>query len=339
MRSRGLWAAAVLSTALVAGGWLVQRGLIFRTASAHTSTPQLFAQVFARVEREYVDSLADSTLYLNAARGAVAELNDAGSVYVPAGALARHPDTLAYLSGGGTAHDASPVVRAQMLTAGTGYAAITHLSDAAVADLRRTVDSLVAGGAQRLILDMRGVTDGGLAQSVGLAKLFLNRGQVILRVRGRRPMDSATYSASAAQAWPRLRLAVLADSTTAGAAEVVCGALQDHDRATIVGSPTAGMGGTQTVFHLQAGGALALTTGAWFTPSGRPIEVHQERTNGPARKPPMMHTDSGRPVPAGGGITPDVAVSAMQLGPATSRPVAEDPVVRAALAALAKPIA
>jgi C-terminal processing protease CtpA/Prc len=96
------------------------------------------------------------------------------------------------------------------------------------------------------------------------------------------------------------------------------------------------------VFHLASGGALALTTGAWFTPSGRPIELRQQPTDG-KKKPPMVHTDAGRPVPAGGGITPDVAVSAIPLPdqdgqPSASSPV-RDPVVRAALAALAKPIA
>lgn len=342
MRSRVLWAAAVLSTAVVAGGWFVQRGLFPRPRAAHASAPRLFAQVMTRVQREYVDTIPDSTLYLDAARGAVAELDDPGSVYVPASSIAQRPDTLQHVSLGevaDTARRAAGVSHVQMLMNATGYAALSHLSDATAADVRRVVDSLTRAGARRLVLDLRGVTDGGLPQAVALSRLFLNRGQVILRVRGRRPMDSATYSAADAQPWPALRVAVLSDSTTMGAAEVVCGALQDHDRATIVGSPTIGVGGTQTVFHLGAGGALALTTGAWFTPSGRPIEAREDRQDGKPRKPPMMHTDAGRPVPGGGGITPDVAVSAISLVPAGARPVAQDPVVRAALAALAKPIA
>jgi carboxyl-terminal processing protease len=226
-----------------------------------------------------------------------------------------------------------------MLVSGPGYAAVTRLSDSAGADLRRGVDSLGRAGAQRVILDLRGVTDGGIPQAVSVARLFLDRGQVIVRVRGRRAMDSATYSADSQQAWPHLRLALLADSTTIGAAEVLCGALQDHDRATIVGTSTIGVGGTQTVFHLQAGGALALTTGAWFTPSGRPIAVRGDRFAGSNRKPPVMHTDAGRPVPGGGGIVPDISVPEFQGGQSHLKLVARDPTVRAAISALAKPIA
>jgi C-terminal processing protease CtpA/Prc len=338
-----VWAAAVLSTAVVAGGWLVQRGLLFKpAAAAHVSDQHLFAEVFTRVKREYVDSLADTTLYVNAARGAVDELDDPGSVYVPAGTLTRNPDTLAYVSGGATSHDVPDVGHLQMLTNGAGYVAVNHLTDATAGDLRRAVDALVRAGGGRLIMDLRGVMDGEIPQAVSVARLFLDSGKTVVRVRGRRAMDSATYAATAAQAWPALRVALLADSTTFGAAEVVCGALQDHDRATIVGGHTVGVGGTQTVFHLASGGALALTTGAWFTPSGRPIELRQQPTDG-KKKPPMVHTDAGRPVPAGGGITPDVAVSAIPLPdqdgqPSASSPV-RDPVVRAALAALAKPIA
>jgi C-terminal processing protease CtpA/Prc len=339
MRSRlgGLWVGvvAVLSVAIIAGSWLVQRGILFAPAARPASSSELFAQVYARVRTDYVDTLADSALYAAAATGAVAELDDPTSAYVPRGVLSHNPDTLARIAFGVVSDSGRRgVARLQALGAGRAYLPLAHLTDAAIGDFQRTVDSLERGGLRDLVVDLRGTTDGSAAQAVSIARSFLSRGQVILRVRGRRTADSAAYSASAPERWPGLRVALLADSTTAGAAEVVCGALQDHDRATIVGSRTAGIGGTPTVFHLQQGGALALRTGAWFTPAGRPIQVAVDRQADSARKAPTVRSDAGRKLVAGGGITPDVVVTATVPG-GHPTPTA-DPVVRAALSALAR---
>jgi len=327
---------AVVSAAVVGGSWLAQRGLLFAPARKPANSAQLFADVFAHVEREYVDTLADSTLYADAATGVVAELDDPVSAYVPAGVLAAHPDTLSRLTEGPVAQRLGPPPRIQTLSPGAAYVPVPHLTDAAVTAFARSIDSLTKAGVRQLVVDLRGATDGGVPQAVNLARGFLDRGRVILRVRGRRPTDSATYAASDPQRWPGVKLALLADSSTAGAAEIVCGALQDHDRATVVGSHTIGIGGTPTVFHLEAGGALALRTGAWFTPAGRPIQGPDQPPGSAKRKPPTVRSDAGRKLDAGGGIAPDILVAAPQGPPAATAPPTNDPVVRAALAALAK---
>jgi len=336
-----LWlgVVAVLSVAIIAGSWLAQRGLLFAPAQKHVASSQLFADVFAHVKREYVDTLADSTLYADAATGAVAELDDPNSAYLSASVLAQHPDTLSRMAEGPVAAHLGPAPRLQPLGTAAAYLPLPHLTDAAVANFTRSVDSLQRAGVRQLLVDLRGTTDGGVAQAASVAREFLNRGQVILRVRGRRAMDSATYAAADAQRWPGLRLALLADSSTAGAAEIVCGALQDHDRATIVGSHTIGIGGTPTVFHLQSGGALALRTGAWITPAGRPIQGASGRRQDTKHKTPTVKSDAGRKLDAGGGIAPDVLVVAPQGPLPASAAPASDPVVRAALSALTKPAA
>lgn len=340
MRARGggLWlgVAAVLTVAIVAGSWMVQRGLLFAPPQKHVASSQLFADVFAHVKREYVDTLADSTLYADAATGAVAELDDPNSAYVSASVLALHPDTLSRITEGPVAARLGGAPRLQTLGTAAAYLPLPHLTDATVANFTRSVDSLQRAGVRQLLVDLRGTTDGSVAQAVGVARGFLNRGQVILRVRGRRAMDTATYSASDAQRWPGLRLALLADSSTAGAAEVLCGALQDHDRATIVGSHTIGIGGTPTVFHLQSGGALVLRTGAWVTPAGRPIQTTLVSRQDAKPRKPTVESDAGRKLDAGGGIAPDVLVAAPQGPLPASATPGNDPVVRAALAALSR---
>lgn len=340
MRSRagGLWlgVVAVLSVAIISGSWLEQRGLLFAPARKHVASTQLLADVFAHVKRDYVDTLDDSTLYADAATGAVAELDDPTSAYVPAGVLAQHPDTLSRLAEGPLVAHLGAAPRLASLGAAAAYLPLPHLTDATVAAFSRSVDSLQRAGVSQLLVDLRGTTDGGVAQAVSFARAFLSPGQVILRVRGRRPADSASFTAATAQRWPRLKLALLADSSTAGAAEVVCGALQDHDRATIVGSHTIGIGGTPTVFHLESGGALALRTGAWFTPAGRPIQVSLDARSGAKDKPRTVKSDAGRALDASGGIAPDVLVAAPQGPLSAGAAPGNDPVVRAALAALAR---
>ena len=124
----------------------------------------------------------------------------------------------------------------------------------------------------------------------------------------------------APQKWPNLPIAVLVDSNTASASEIVAGALQDHDRALILGTTTYGKGSAQNVFPLPNGGAVKLTTALWFTPSGRSInkkrpdpDTPEADTTGPR---PSYKTDAGRTVLGGGGITPDVILPPTPVMPA-----------------------
>jgi carboxyl-terminal processing protease len=162
------------------------------------------------------------------------------------------------------------------------------------------------------VFDLRGDPGGLLDQGVGVADLFLNPGQRIVSMRGRTPDISRTFDDRAPQQWPDLPVAVLVDTNTASAAEIVAGALQDHDRAVVLGAPTYGKGSAQNVFRVADGGAVKLTTALWYTPSGRSINRKHPSPDddtadtGAKHPPPTYKTDAGRAVLGGGGINPDV---------------------------------
>ncbi|HET7457904.1 MAG TPA: S41 family peptidase [Gemmatimonadaceae bacterium] len=229
------------------------------------------------------------------------------------------------------------VNRVTMLRPGTGYLDVNVFGDSTAAEVATAVDSLTRQGMTSLILDLRGNPGGLLDQGVGVADLFLNPGQEIVSMRGRASGDRRAYTDRAPQRWPHLSLVVLVNEGSASASEIVAGALQDHDRAVIVGRTSYGKGSAQSVFPMTNGGALKVTTALWFTPSGRsinkrPINVNvsddAEDEGGtddtPAtaadsaarRKALTFRTDADRAVYGGGGITPDVQVGDTALAPA-----------------------
>jgi carboxyl-terminal processing protease len=129
-------------------------------------------------------------------------------------------------------------------------------------------------------------------------------------MRGREPEANRQYADTAKQRWPNLPLLVLVDGRSASAAEIVAGALQDHDRAVIIGTPTYGKGSAQSVISFGADGGLKITTARWFTPVGRSITRRQPSDDETDDQLPAIRekfrTDAGRTVYGGGGITPDV---------------------------------
>lgn len=205
------------------------------------------------------------------------------------------------------------VARATLLTGQVGYVELRAFTDSTVIELQRGIDQLRRRGMQSLILDLRTNPGGLLDQGVKVADLFVDRGAPILRTTSRAPEESREYLAQIAQPWPDLPLTVLVDGRSASAAEIVAGALQDHDRAAIVGTPTYGKGSAQTVFRL-AGGGLKLTTARWYTPSGRSIMRRTPREtefgilDEAPRERPRYRTLGGRLIRGGGGIVPDVII-------------------------------
>jgi carboxyl-terminal processing protease len=189
---------------------------------------------------------------------------------------------------------------------------LSVFSDSTARELATTVDSLVKLGATSLTLDLRSNPGGLLDQGVAVADLFIDRGERIASTAGRVKTDNVVFTDSSAQRWPKLDMAVLVDNRSASAAEVVAGALQDHDRAVVMGMTTYGKGSVQSVFPVTAGGALRLTTARWLTPLGRyissppPTAEEQQLDSEPPR--PKYHTKAGRTVLGGGGITPDVTI-------------------------------
>ena len=398
MRSRGVVAAAVLSSALVSGGWLMERGATSGSSLDAAGGARLFDEVVSHLRRNYVDTLPDSLLYRKAVSGLLGELHDPHTVFLdpkrlsrldestsghyagvgiqmdvrdsgitvvatlpgtpaeqagmssgdriveidgkatrgltneealktlrgPAGTSVRvmveRPGMMTPLSFTLTRRDIQvhPVQHALMLPNGVGYVDLTVFSAEAAADLQRATDSLRAAGARSLVLDLRGNPGGLLDQGIGVADLFLDAGQSIVATRGRTPDENRAFSDRAAQRWATMPLVVLTDSGSASASEIVAGALQDHDRALVVGTTTYGKGSAQRVFRLQDG-AVKLTTALWYTPSGRSINRPRpdnsvtgepDEVEPDTSKPrPVFKTAAGRKVLGGGGIVPDVQVS------------------------------
>ena len=202
-----------------------------------------------------------------------------------------------------------------------GYIPLQVFNENAADNLQDAVKQYEAQGARGVIIDMRGDPGGILDQSLEIANMFLQPGQEILSVRGREgPIED--YKARVAPIAPTLPIIILTDDRSASASEIVTGALQDHDRALVVGQTSFGKGLVQGVYNLDGGYALKLTTGKWFTPSGRSIQRPRKfvngqfvedtpdttETNATKKSRPAYKSDGGRVVYGGGGITPDVIV-------------------------------
>ena len=205
----------------------------------------------------------------------------------------------------------SAVRRSALLADGVGYIDLKAFSDSTAKELTGAITGLLSRGMKTLVLDLRTNPGGLLTQGVRVSDLFLNEGQKIVSMRGRLPEANREYADTAGQRWPQLPLMVLVDGRSASAAEIVAGALQDHDRAVIVGTPTYGKGSAQSVIPFGADGGLKITTARWFTPAGRSITRRQPNDDEDEEDlPPItrsrFRTDAGRLVYGGGGITPDV---------------------------------
>lgn len=202
----------------------------------------------------------------------------------------------------------SAVTRASVLANSVGYFLVSTFNDSTAHDVERTVDSLVTAGAHGLIIDLRGNPGGLLTQGVEVADLFLDKGTKIASTRGRMAGAKVDYVDKSGQRWPDRPIVVLVNGNTASAAEVFAGALQDHDRALVVGRQTYGKGSAQTVLQLEDGGALKLTSARWFTPLGRSLErPHRVSTEEPGDTTRVTYTTkAGRTLTGGGGIHPDI---------------------------------
>jgi carboxyl-terminal processing protease len=189
-------------------------------------------------------------------------------------------------------------------------------------ELERALGELKREGATAYILDIRDNPGGLLDQAFAVSNLFLKKGQLVVYTRGRTRRDESNYITEEESPWARVPLVVLTSRHSASASEIVAGALQDHDRALIVGETTFGKGLVQTIMPLRnvRGYALALTTARYYTPSGRSIQrdyatTALEEYYAPRDRKPCDQgsgeaklTDSGRRVYGGDGITPDYCV-------------------------------
>lgn len=208
--------------------------------------------------------------------------------------------------------DQPSVDRAFLLKPGYGYIRVTGWDVQTAKLLHAAIDKLGGEKLAGLVLDLRDNPGGIVKSALDGAAFFLKPGQRILTAKGRSGEGEAADVSLKATPYS-FRLAVLVNAKTASASEILAGALQDHDRATIVGQPSYGKGLVQSVMPLSGGAGLALTTAFYYTPSGRSIQKPLRNsalssTFSPRAERPKYKTDGGRSVAGGGGIAPDLVV-------------------------------
>lgn len=236
---------------------------------------------------------------------------------------------------------------ARLLDDGVGYIPLNLFSETSAREVQAAADSLRSEGARSFVLDLRGNPGGVLDQGIGITDLFLPEGVPVAETRGQRQDQSQALATRSGDRFEGMPLVVLVDRGSASASEIVAGALQDHDRALVVGATTFGKGSVQTLFNLSGGNVLRLTTARWYTPAGRSIErarepgealeeepSPEEAALDPVQPPaavglgldgqfvfppdttgrPRTESLGGRPLFGGGGIVPDILVQPDTLG-------------------------
>jgi carboxyl-terminal processing protease len=216
-----------------------------------------------------------------------------------------------------------PTVPAYFMIDGTtGYVRLQDFGENTDHDVRRALHELASKGMRRVLLDIRGNPGGPLDQAIKVSNEFLPKGRMIVYTRGRVANSDQDYRASEDGEFTEIPVVVIANRDSASASEIVTGALQDHDRAYIVGETTFGKALVQSIYRISGGAGLALTTAHYYTPSGRLIQRPWDETfdeyllyrlkdqdaNRAHSPSDLKHTDAGRSVYSGGGIEPDKRV-------------------------------
>jgi carboxyl-terminal processing protease len=210
-----------------------------------------------------------------------------------------------------------------MLDAATGYIHMKDFGENTDREVKQALRELTARGMKRVILDERGNPGGPLDQAIKVANEFLPRGRMIVYTRGRVANSDQDYRGQEEGEFTHLPMVVLTNRNSASASEIVAGALQDHDRALVIGETTFGKALVQSVYRISSGAGLALTTAHYYTPSGRLIQrpwdvsfdeylsysLRDQDANKPHDPSDLKRTTAGRPVYSGGGVEPDVHVA------------------------------
>ncbi len=208
-----------------------------------------------------------------------------------------------------------------MIAPGTGYVRLQDFSETTNQELGDTLKQLKSQGMERLLLDLRENPGGPLDQAIAVSNRFLRRGELVVETRGRISNANEKYLATEQGGYTDLPLIVLVNRQSASASEIVTGAVQDHDRGLVVGETTFGKALVQSVYPISTGAGLALTTGRYYTPSGRLIQrpwdssvdeyvlytqTEKAGSAAPAHEAAQLrYTDGGRKVYSGGGVEPD----------------------------------
>ncbi len=207
-----------------------------------------------------------------------------------------------------------------MIDKDTGYVKLDQFTETSDRELGDALQKLSSNGMKRLVFDLRENPGGALDQAIRIANRFLPRGDMIVTTRGRVPNANQNYVATEQGEYTHFPIVTLVNRNSASASEIVSGALQDHDRALIVGETTFGKALVQSVYPISEQAGVAVTTGRYYTPSGRLIQrpwdgtfdeyltyTLRDQTSAERqhKSSDMKLTDAGRKVYSGGGIDPD----------------------------------
>jgi carboxyl-terminal processing protease len=206
-----------------------------------------------------------------------------------------------------------------MIDGETGYVKLGEFTETSNHEIGAALENLGGQGMKRLVLDLRDNPGGALDQAIAISNRFLPRGDMIVYTRGRTPNSDQDYRATEQSDYTHLPIVVLVNRNSASASEIVSGALQDHDRALVVGETTFGKALVQSVYRISGDAGLALTTGRYYTPSGRLIQrpwdgafdeyltytLRDQKGERQHSNADLKYTDAGRKVYSGGGIEPD----------------------------------
>jgi carboxyl-terminal processing protease len=206
-----------------------------------------------------------------------------------------------------------------MIDKDTAYIKLGDFSETSDDEVGAALKKLSDAGMKRLVFDLRDNPGGPLDQAIRISNRFLPRGDMIVYTRGRVPNSDQDYRATEDSQYTHVPIVVLVNRNSASASEIVSGSLQDHDRGLVVGETTFGKALVQSVYRISGNAGLALTTGRYYTPSGRMIQrpwdgtfdeylTYSLRDQNPQREhsaTQLKKTDAGRDVYSGGGIEPD----------------------------------
>jgi carboxyl-terminal processing protease len=211
--------------------------------------------------------------------------------------------------------DQPSIDRAFLLAPQIGYVRIASFEEATGKLAREKIESLGGENLKGLVIDLRNNPGGAVQAALEIASLFLEPDQLVFSVKGRKAKTEEVRVPKFGRPY-KFPVAILINGKSASASEILTGALQDHDRATVLGEPSYGKGLVQRVYSLSSNSGLALTTAFYYTPSGRSIQkpLAFGQLDSKAIVPlGSFHTDAGRDVRGGGGIQPDETIAAPEL--------------------------
>ena len=196
---------------------------------------------------------------------------------------------------------------------GVGYINLNSFTSGCAREMRHALLQLMSQGAKSLVLDIRDNVGGAINEAVDITNLFLPKGVKVVYTKGKQASTNHEYSTTTDPIAPDMPLVVLVNGMSASSSEIVSGALQDMDRAVIMGTRTFGKGLVQAIRDVPYRGELKITTGRYYIPSGRCIQAHEYNHDGSSKIIPdslrnTFYTKAGRPVTDGGGIQPDSVI-------------------------------